>query len=145
MATKEHELVVERSPEQASSGIFSEIFIGTLLKYGVFFSIAIVALGAILYFVKDGVGGKAAKLVSYSANTQPYFPHTLSALQTAVTHLDPLGIVTLGFLLLVFLRIFQVLLAAVNYLLQRDYRLTLVSVFVFLVLMSSLILGKAGG
>ena len=121
----------------------NEAFVGNLLRYGVFFSIAVSALGSLLYFIDHGLGGHIGSLIRYSA--QPAFPHSLAALATGIGRFSPSAVIAVGLLLLVALRVFQVLLSGAIFAVRRNFKFMWISLFVFGVLMSSLFLGKAGG
>jgi len=121
----------------------AEAFTGNVLRYGVFFSIGVCVLGSILYFLDHGLGGSVGPLIRYSPN--PAFPHSLSALASGLSRFGPSSIIAVGLLLLVALRVFQVLLSGAIFAARRNFKFVFISLFVFVVLMSSLFLGKAGG
>ncbi|MDA8334180.1 MAG: DUF1634 domain-containing protein [Peptococcaceae bacterium] len=130
----------ETKPQEVSK---EEAFVGNLLKYGVFFSVAISALGSLLYFVQHGLGGSLGAIIQYSAN--PAFPHSVGALAAGIGRFSSSAVIAVGLLLLVALRVFQVLLSGVVFAFKRNFKFTFISVFVFGILMSSLFLGRAGG
>lgn len=142
---------VRKAQAQAQGGtlkklgeaLLSEAFVGNLLRYGVFASVAVCAIGAIMFFVDYGLGGNVQSIIQYSAN--PAFPHSIAALEHGVAVLDPLALSAAGLLLLVALRVMQVLLSAVTFGVRGNYKFVGISLFVFAVLVSSLFLGKAGG
>jgi len=129
--------------KKLGEALLGEAFVGNLLRYGVFASIAVCAIGAVLFLADYGFAGNVQPMIQYSA--RPAFPHSVAALGRGIAAFNPMALSALGLLLLVALRVFQVLLAAVTYVVRKNYKFAYISLFVFAVLMSSLFLGKAGG
>ena len=109
----------------------TEITIAKLLKAGVLLSAAITLIGLVLFLVTGSGGYDGA------------FPKSLPAIWTGLLALKPYAVIMLGVLILILTPFFRVGVSIVVFLREKDLLYTVISVFVFLVLIVSLVLGKA--
>jgi uncharacterized membrane protein len=112
-----------------------ESIIGRLLQIGVLAAAATVLAGGILYLIQNHSGS-----VDYRSFT-PGSRHllTLSGIVRSAIHLESLGLIQFGLLLLIATPVARVALAVVGFALERDRLYTVVSLIVLLILAFSLI------
>jgi uncharacterized membrane protein len=112
-----------------------ENIIGQLLRAGVLFSAAIVAVGGMLYLVLSH-----AVRVSYRSFT-PGGPElrTVPGIAHAAAHLNSEGLIQAGLVLLILTPVARVALAVVGFALERDRLYAVVSLMVLLILVLSLL------
>jgi uncharacterized membrane protein len=112
-----------------------ETIIGRLLQGGVLLAAATVLLGAILY-----LAGHHAERVNYQTFAAGGPDScTLDGIVRSATHLESLGIIQFGLLLLIATPVARVGLAIVGFALERDRLYTVVSAIVLLILLASLL------
>jgi uncharacterized membrane protein len=114
----------------------TELIISNVLRGGVLLSAGVIALGAILYYVRWlGTGGKAS---------EGAFPHTLAAVGNGLSHGDPLAVIVLGLLLLLATPVLRVAVSIITFAMERDWLYTGITLLVLAILVLSFLLGKAG-
>jgi len=109
-----------------------ERMIGALLLIGTAISAALVLFGGIMYLWQHGGENMQTELLvsdNYSINIRQIWHIALS--------LTPLGIIELGLIALVTTQILRVGMLVWFYAAIRDYRFTLISVFIFVTLLYS--------
>lgn len=122
-----------------------EVLISVLLRVGVVTSLVIVVAGTILTFVAhprylsshaplDGLIGEDAR-----------FPHTPQAVLTGVRHGNGPAVVTAGLLVLIATPVVRVAVSIFAFVYQRDRTFVVITSVVFVLLLASFALGKAGG
>jgi uncharacterized membrane protein len=110
----------------------AELFISASLRYGVYVSATIVALGIVLLLVRGTSG--------YPAGV---FPTTIPSLVAGLIQFKTAAIISLGLLLLIATPVFRVAASVLLFLLEKDHLYTVITLFVLAVLISSFLLGKA--
>jgi uncharacterized membrane protein YfcA/uncharacterized membrane protein len=108
----------------------AELIISAVLRAGVMLSAAIILLGTVLYFVEPSA--RRASSASY--------PHTLAAVLPAVAHVSPLGIITLGLIVLLATPVLRVAVSIVAFALEHDWLYVTITSLVFFVLLLSIFL-----
>ena len=111
-----------------------ETVMGRLLQAGVLLAAAVVTIGAAAYLVQHH-----ADRVDYRSFV-PGGPGlcTFPGILRSAAHLESLGIIQLGLLILIATPVARVGLAIVGFALERDRLYTVVSVIVLLILLASL-------
>lgn len=123
-------------PEQERLVRQAELVISHVLRGGVLFSAAITLLGVLLFYLRSGPsGGQEAGAT---------FPHTLGAVESGLTHGDPLAIIVLGLLVLLATPVVRVAVSIIAFSLERDWRYVAITSLVLLILLLSFVLGKGG-
>lgn len=115
-----------------------------ILRIGVIVSLAVIVAGMLLtalhhpeiFFSHD----ELKRLVSPGAA----FPHTLSDVKQGIAALQGRAVTTAGLLLLLLLPVARVALTGLIFVFQKDRVFALITVVVLLLLVLSLVLGKAG-
>jgi uncharacterized membrane protein len=112
-----------------------ENIIGQLLRAGVLFSAAVVAMGGALYLVRNHATRVAYRsFVAGGPETR-----TVSGIVHAAAHLQSLGLVQAGLVLLILTPVARVAMAVAGFALERDWLYTVVSLVVLLILVFSLL------
>lgn len=112
-----------------------EEIMGWLLTLGTLISAALVLIGGGVYLMQYG-----HTKIDISALQDHAQPTSIKQIWETALSFSPLGIVELGLLLLVATQILRVGLLAWFYAAIRDYRFTLISVFILLTLIYSFVL-----
>jgi uncharacterized membrane protein len=112
-----------------------ETFMGRLLQAGVLLAAAVVSIGAAAYLFRHH-----ADRVDYRS----FVPGgaglcTLPGIVGSAAHLESLGIIQIGLLILIATPVARVALAIAGFAMERDRLYTVVSIFVLLILLASLI------
>lgn len=115
----------------------AELVISYVLRGGVVVSGAIILAGVIAYYVRYG---SAAARVRADRD----FPHSVPDVFGGLAHGDPLAIVTLGLLVLLITPVMRVLVSVLAFAIERDWRYVGITALVFVILIISFLLGKAG-
>lgn len=128
-----------------------ELIISWLLRVGVWTSIAIVVAG----FVMLIAGNHAALLHRHAGGLQgilhdglPGEPATLQSyggVISAIRHGEAYGVIMLGLLLLLLTPVLRVAVSIVAFLVERDRLYAAITAVVLLLLLTGILLGKAGG
>lgn len=114
----------------------AELIISGVLRGGVLLSAGLIALGAILYYLR------------YATNGHPgtdTVPHTLNAVFTGLRTLDPISVIATGLLVLLATPVVRVAVSIVAFALERDRSYVIITTIVLLILLISFFSGHAGG
>jgi uncharacterized membrane protein len=111
-----------------------EIIIGQLLRAGVLLAAAAVLLGGILYL--DAHHADQVNYHTFVAGGPD--TRTLDGILRSAAHLESLGIIQIGLLILIATPVARVALALAGFALERDRLYTVVSIIVLLILLASL-------
>ena len=112
-----------------------DIFIGSLLRAGILFSGFIVAIGAIIYLIRDGHSPVNYRM--FHGET-PYFRTVAGVLRDAVA-LRGRGIIQLGLLFLIATPVARVAFSIFGFARERDYLYAIVASIVLLILLYSIL------
>lgn len=110
-----------------------EVVISRILQVGVLTSAVITLLGLVLFLVTGRSG--------YSGDT---FPKTLPAIFLGLLALKPYAIIMLGLFILILTPVFRVGVSILVFLKEKDTRFVYITGLVFVILIVSFLLGKAG-
>ena len=110
--------------------------IGWILRGGVTVSAAIILVGLLLLLLHPG---------DLSQHSLQVFPHTMGQMWTGLLTLQPQAVIVLGLLLLLATPVISVTTAAVTFALERDRRFVVIALIVLAILITSFLIGKAGG
>ncbi len=124
----------------------AESVISAVLRIGVLLSLTVVVVGVVVSFVgKPGTYLHSNAINKALLTRSSNYPHSLPAVFSGLSHFQGEAIIVFGLIILLATPILRVLVSAVIFALQRDRYFVPVTVFVFLVLVTSFLLGKAGG
>ena len=128
----------------ASRGKFKDtdmqFIIGWILRGGVVVSMAIVAIGGILFIYRHG-----HSIPDYSTfKGTPGFISSPKGVFEGVLHLKGQAIIQFGIALLIATPVLRVIFAAIGFVLEKDYLYTLISLIVLLIITVSMISGHIG-
>lgn len=126
----------------------TELILSHVLRIGVIACASIIAFGVLLSWIN------ASALHQFSAETLPALvagktvdaveiPRTLSEFSSGLYALHPNVVIALGLILLILLPIIRVGLTVILFLIERDSAYLAITLFVFSVLISGMLLGKA--
>lgn len=120
-----------------------ERFIGSFLRFNVFLSCGITLLGGIIFFIQHPF----AK-VDYSPIPEgEYFKGVdfnlryLNTILDGVLSFDGASIIQLGVIVLIATPILRVLISFFSFLIERDYLYMFITLIVFIIILSNMILG----
>ncbi len=128
-----------------------ELIISWLLRIGVWLSIATVALGLVLLVVRHHAvllqrqSGGLEKLLSHDLPGQPSSLNSYGEVLLAVRHGNAYGVIMLGLLILLVTPVLRVAVSIVAFLLEHDRLYALITLLVLLLLLTGIVLGRAGG
>lgn len=111
----------------------AEIIISHFLRLGIIVSSLVILLGLVL-FLQTGLSG-------YPENT---YPLTTPDLIDGIKLSKPYAIMTAGLLILIGIPVLRVALSILVFWQERDYLYVKITSIVFIILISSILLGKAG-
>ncbi len=124
----------------------AESVISAVLRIGVLLSLLVVVVGVAVSFVgKPGTYLHNNAINKALLTRSSDYPHSLSVVFSGLSHFQGEAIIVFGLIILLATPILRVLVSAVIFAFQRDRYFVPVTVFVFLVLVTSFLLGKAGG
>jgi uncharacterized membrane protein len=112
-----------------------DIFIGRLLRAGVLFSAFIVAIGAIIYLVRDG--DSLANYRMFDGEGAGF--RTVAGVLRDTVALRARGIIQLGLLFLIATPVARVAFSIFGFARERDYLYAVVATIVLLILLYSLV------
>ena len=125
-------------PKVKNSDEQLDLIIGRLLRYGVFVSVGVVLIGALMYFLKHG-----AEIPDYTKfKPAPASLSHVTGIVGQALHFTANGVIQFGILLLIATPIARVVFSVFAFLRQRDYLYTVITSIVLLILLFSLFLGK---
>jgi uncharacterized membrane protein len=126
-----------------------ELFIAQLLRWGVIVSFTIVAVGIGMVIVTGQTGYRAIRrddvnsIVAY--HTHADFPNTLGDVFSGLLALKPYAIIATGLLVLIAIPVMRVAVSVMAFAMERDWLYVVITAIVLLVLLTSFVIGKAGG
>ena len=112
----------------------TELVISHVLRGGVIVSAAVILLGVLWFYLQMAFTGHAAL----------GYPHTFGGIIRRLFHGEPLALVALGLLILLLTPILRVAISIVVFALERDWRYTVITILVLVILLISLVLGRGG-
>lgn len=124
-----------------------ELLISEVLRWGVWASLALLVAGTLLCFVYShdyGAGGGTVEDMKRLIESSEGFPRSLAWLGEGLAHARGQAIVVLGLLLLISTPVIRVLISVFGFLLEGDRIYVVATSIVFLLLVLSFVLGKAG-
>lgn len=131
-------------PSPRAAGGRVDIVISRVLRYGVTASLALVALGTLLGFVRSGEygphGGTAAdlhRLIGTAATS----PLAWRGFATALTRLQGRALIVAGLLVLIATPVARVAISVVAFALERDWKFVAITALVFALLIVSFLAG----
>jgi uncharacterized membrane protein len=128
--------------ERAESGL--ELWISALLRAGVSISLGLILAGTVVSFVHHPDYARSAEALARL--TRPGMaPHDLRQVADGLASLRGQALVMLGLLVLMVTPVLRVAVSLVSFLRSRDRAFALLTSAVLLLLLLSLLLGKAGG
>ncbi|CAA7601499.1 Protein of unknown function DUF1634 [Acididesulfobacillus acetoxydans] len=110
----------------------AELFISSSLRFGVYLSAIVMALGIVLLFAR-GVSGYPIDV----------FPTSIPLLWSGIVLFKPAAVITLGLVLLIATPVFRVAASVLLFLVEKDHLYTFITLFVLAVLVTSFLIGKA--
>ncbi|KLU62511.1 hypothetical protein CEB3_c11390 [Peptococcaceae bacterium CEB3] len=110
----------------------AELFISSSLRFGVYLSAVVMALGLVLLFAR-GVSGYPADV----------FPTSIPLLWSGIILFRPAAVITLGLVLLIATPVFRVAASVLLFLVEKDHLYTFITLFVLAILITSFLIGKA--
>ena len=124
-----------------------ELIISELLRWGVAASLALLATGTLLCFLHSAdygaAGGTTADLQRLLHGDTP-FPRTAAWLLDGLRHAQGQAVIVLGLLLLIAPPVLRVAVSIVGFALEKDRSYVLITIVVFVLLLVSFTLGRAG-
>lgn len=117
-----------------------EQLLGSLLRWGVLLSMAVVLLGGGIYLSRH-----AHEVIDYSIfKTQPDFTRQIQAIMEGAIHFRGRAIIQFGIILLIATPICRVLLSAIGFASEKDYLYVSIAMLVLAIITVSM-LGGFGG
>ena len=117
-----------------------QLFIGSLLRFGVLLSMAVVIAGGIIYLYRHN-----HVVMDYSVfKGEPTFLINLKAMFEGVITLKGRAIIQLGILLLIATPISRVLFSALGFFIEKDYLYVTITLLVLAIIMVSMFGGFGG-
>ncbi|NNN19905.1 MAG: DUF1634 domain-containing protein [Acidimicrobiaceae bacterium] len=124
----------------------AELIISGVLRIGVLLSLSIVIIGVVVAFAsKPGVYLHTNATNKSLLSRSSAYPHSISTVFSGLAHLQGEAIIVFGLIILLATPMLRVLVSAFIFAFQRDRYFVPITVFVFLILVTSFLLGKAGG
>jgi uncharacterized membrane protein len=118
-----------------------EIVVSAVLQAGVIVSSVIILIGITLFFIHAHQAPALQHSYRRYTAANYSFPHTLAALKNSAMTGQGVGLIELGVLLLILTPVLRVATSILLFRRQRDWPMTLVTLFVLVVLIGSFILG----
>lgn len=136
--------IISTKPQQL---LRTELLISYVLRIGVFICSFVIAFGVIITWITPSAlnqfsGSVLPSLMSGQSVDAIEIPRSVAQFKLALIALQPNAIIALGLLLLIALPIIRVGLTVFIFLFERDYVYLFITLFVFSVLISGIILGK---
>lgn len=120
-----------------------ELYIGKLLRYGVFLSCAITLFGGVIYIYQH-----QGRMVNYgpTPNGQPFIgvDHYLRELTTIIPRMlqfDGAAIIQFGVCVLIATPIMRVMFSAIAFLIEKDYLYVVITLIVLSIIFANMLLG----
>jgi uncharacterized membrane protein len=117
-----------------------QLIIGWILRAGVTISMAVVFIGGVMFLYRHGHSTPDYR----EFKKVPYFIHNTSGIIEGVLHLRGQAIIQLGILLLIATPVARVVFSAIGFILEKDHLYTLITFIVLLIILVSMLTGRAG-
>lgn len=121
----------------------AEYVISLILRWGVLVCAFVIASGWVLSFAQGHGLDSIHTAMSGQELSGLSVPRSFHEFWAGVSQLDSQAIIALGLLLLILLPITRVAASAVIFLIEKDYLFVGMSVFVFSILVLSMVMGRA--
>jgi uncharacterized membrane protein len=125
-----------RAGRPSPRGLAPELLISAVLRGGVLLSAAIIALGTATFFW--------GALTGHASANEGAFPHTVGDTLAGVGAGHPAAIIVLGLLVLLATPLLRIIVSAVIFARERDWRYVAITLLVLAILLLSFALGKGG-
>jgi uncharacterized membrane protein len=122
-----------------------ELLISYLLRIGVVSSLTIVVAGLLLSFLHHTSYVSSPEDLRHLTQPGAAFPHTLADVITGLRDFRGQAVVMVGLLLLIATPILRVAVSVFVFVHQRDWAFVAITLVVLALLLTSFVLGKAGG
>ena len=119
--------------------------LGALLRVGVLLSIGIIAVGMVITFVHHPDYFSSRPALGSLTAPDAHFPRTIDEVIAGVGRGSGQAIVTAGLLVLIAIPVARVALSIVLFVIERDRLYAAITATVFVVLLISFVVGRAGG
>lgn len=140
---------VRRDDARIDHATATEVVVGSVLRYGVAVSLALITVGVILMFATGSTGyGEnlgPASFVGSTGGEAIAWPRSLGGVFEGALASRPYALILCGLLLLIATPIVRVVLSVVTFLIEGDYQYVLITLGVLAVLLLSFLLGAAEG
>ncbi|MGZ7443184.1 DUF1634 domain-containing protein [Paenibacillus sp. TH7-28] len=123
----------EGHPAEKNRAIEAEIVVSKMLRIGVILAAAVIIAGLLLFLVTGNTG--------YPGDT---FPTSFGDIASGLVALKSAAIIQTGLLLLILTPVLRVFVSLFVFLAEKDYLFVLITAIVFVILIISFLLGKAG-
>lgn len=121
-----------------------ELFIGKLLRYGVFLSCGITLFGAVVYLYQNHGMSMEHYKPTPDGEIFPgteYYLRELSTIIPRVLSFDGAAIIQLGVCVLIATPILRVAFSVIGFLIERDYMYVVITLIVLLIILANMLLG----
>jgi uncharacterized membrane protein len=122
-----------------------ELLISGLLRAGVLISLTVVVAGVLLSFLHHGDYVSSATELLRLTQPGAAFPHTLRDIVSGLHELRGQAVIMVGLLLLIATPVLRVAVSIFTFVFERDWVFVAITSVVLLLLLTSFLLGKAGG
>jgi uncharacterized membrane protein len=133
------------APDPSDQVRKTEAAISAILRIGVALSIVVIAAGLVLSFVRHPEYRTSSTVRQTIIQGHFVFPHSFGTLVSGLGSGQGGSLVALGLLLLLLTPIARVAVSIVAFVYQRDRTYVVLGAYVLVVLVTSFLLGKAGG
>lgn len=117
-----------------------QIYIGSLLRWGVIISMAVVFIGGIIYINRHG-----HETASYHVfKGEPNFLTHIQGIFNGILQFKGRAIIQFGILLLIATPIARVLLSILSFMLEKDYLYIVITLIVLAIILFSIFSGTGG-
>lgn len=123
----------------------AELLIGSLLRGGVVISLTVVVAGVLLSFIHHADYVSSPSELQRLTRPGAAFPHTLRDVGNGLRELRGQSVVMVGLLLLIATPVMRVAVSTLIFIHERDWTFVAITSIVLLLLLTSFLLGKAGG
>ncbi|HEY7296198.1 MAG TPA: DUF1634 domain-containing protein [Dehalococcoidia bacterium] len=128
-----------------------ELIISWLLRIGVWSSVAIMVFGFAMLIAQDHAAllrahtGGLEGLLKGDLPGEPHPATTYAGVLDSVRRGQAFGVISLGLLVLLITPVLRVAVSIVAFLIERDWLYTVITTAVLLLLLTGILLGRAGG
>jgi uncharacterized membrane protein len=117
-----------------------QAIIGWILRIGVILSMGIVFIGGVLFVYRHGHSIPDYRIFK----GVPYFIHNTQGIVDGVFSFKGQAIIQAGIILLIATPVIRVAFSAIGFILEKDYLYTLLTLIVLLIIIVSMLTGRAG-